>query len=96
MSSARKKIGLKSNLWAGTTISRDTAHSTRHSYPEMVKHTMMMARGMMRRVHLDAQHLKGRGVLIGLFLGANRGTSCLVNTCHHRCFFVGKHAEGGP
>jgi len=67
MSFARKKIGLKSNLLAGTTISRDTAHSTRHPYPEMVKHTMMMARGMMRWVHLDVQHLKGRDVLIGYF-----------------------------
>lgn len=30
-----------------------------------------------------------------LFLGANRGTSCPVNTCHHRCFSVGAHAKGG-
>lgn len=29
-----------------------------------------------------------------LFLGANRGTSCPVNTCHHWCFSVGEHAEG--
>lgn len=31
-----------------------------------------------------------------LFLGTNHETSCIVNTCHHRCFSVGGHAEGGP
>lgn len=89
----KKKIGSKSNLLVGRLVGALYSTNTRRlsGNGEVYDDTRDDVTDASRYTASQRWQCSN----YRLFLGANRETSCPVNTCHHRCFSVGGHAEGG-